>query len=183
MPGPSAKSRPAFDQRAVFCKRHTRHGETDAGRGEGKRRLWRHVVESVLPGGRCVRHNAQRTALARSRPWKWDRRLPRRSDRCRRCTMPSRARRSRGRSRRARCRCRSNAGGSAGPLSRRDGSSTSAPLWRASTEMSENDAPVATPSRQEAVTCASIARDKAAEIAVSGSGILVVVEICPVPGP
>jgi hypothetical protein len=27
------------------------------------------------------------------------------------------------------------------------------------------------------------ARDKAAEIAVSGSGILVVVEICPVPGP
>src|SRR5262249_19295565 len=50
---------------------------------------------------------------------------------------------------------------------------------RASTEMSENDAPVATPSRQEAVTCASIARDKAAEIAVSGSGILVAVEICP----
>jgi len=160
MPGPSAKSRPAFDQRAVFCKRHTRHGETDAGRGEGKRRLWRHVVESVLPGGRCVRHNAQRTALARSRPWKWDRRLPRRSDRCRRCTMPSRARRSRGRSRRARCRCRSNAGGSAGPLSRRDGSSTSAPLWRASTEMSENDAPVATPSRQEPVTCASMPETK-----------------------
>src|SRR5262245_21055187 len=45
--------------------------------------------------------------------------------------------------------------------------------------MSENDAPVATPSRQEAVTCASIARDKAAEIAVSGSGILVAVEIIP----
>src|SRR5262249_10325115 len=50
---------------------------------------------------------------------------------------------------------------------------------RASTEMSENDAPVAPPRRQEAGTRASIARDKAAEIAVSGSGILVAVEICP----
>lgn len=57
MPGPSAKSRPASISATVLRERHARHGETDAGRGEGKRRLRRHIVECVLPGGRCVRHN------------------------------------------------------------------------------------------------------------------------------
>ena len=169
MPGPSAKSRPAFDQRAVFCKRHTRHGETDAGRGEGKRRLWRHVVESVLPGGRCVRHNAQRTALARSRPWKWDRRLPRRSDRCRavRCLLaleeagedhgargvdvvpgPSRAAAQRKRSGRT--------SGVAAEMEAVDIGPAMAGIDR---DVGEH-APLATPSRQEPVTCASMPETK-----------------------
>jgi hypothetical protein len=191
MPGPSAKSRPAFDQRAVFCKRHTRHGETDAGRGEGKRRLWRHVVESVLPGGRCVRHNAQRTALARSRPWKWDRRLPRRSDRCRavRCLL---ALEEAGEDHGARCRCRSRSKPRRGAAqavrqslrrSRRDGSCRHRPRYGGHRPRCRRTCPTSNAEPPRACDVRIHARDKAAEIAVSGSSILVVVEVCPVPGP
>ena len=109
-----------------------------------------------------MRHNAQRTALARSRPWKWDRRLPRRSDRCRavRCLLaleeagedhgargvdvvpgPSRAAAQPKRSGRA-----------SGVAAKTEAVDIGPAMAGIDRDVGEH-APLATPSRQEPVTC------------------------------